>query len=132
MSRRSVRQELLARWSSLSDDQRSFLRRAAERDRTLPHADGTSKLLPLMNWREIGASGGFADPRSDELACTLAAAKILCIADPDKHSFGLLAGYLVNEVDAVERERRWRRAELAVVAIVAAVMLLYFSLQGAA
>src|SRR4051794_17890442 len=105
MSRHSVRRELLVRWSALSDDQRLFLRRAAERDTTLPHAEGTSKVLPLMNWREIGASCGFSDTASDELVHKLAAEKIVLLHDPINHSFGLLAGYLVDEVDSAERER---------------------------
>lgn len=129
MSRRSVRLELLAQWSALSDDQRLFLRRAAERDRTLPHSEGTSKVWPWMNWREIGASCGFADTESDDLVHKLAAEKIVLLDDPNKHSFALLAGYLVDEVDATERERRWRRVELAVVAVSVLMTLLYLALR---
>jgi hypothetical protein len=121
MSRQSVRRELLARWSSLSGDQQVFLRCAAERDRTLPHSEGLSKVLPLMNWREIGASCGFSDPVSDELVHALAAAKIVLLDNPNQHTFGLLAGYLVDEVDAAERDRWWKRVE--VVAVVASVLV---------
>ncbi len=131
MSRRSVRQELLTRWRSLSDAQRLFVRRAAERDRTLPHIEGMSKVIPLMDWREIGASCGFSDPASDEVANALAAENILMLDDPSRHTFGLLAGYLVDEVDAVERERWWRRVEVAVVVVSALLTLLYFALRQA-
>jgi len=82
-----------------------------------------------MNWREIGASCGFADTESDDLVHKLAAEKIVLLDDPNKHSFALLAGYLVDEVDATERERRWRRVELAVVAVSVLMTLLYLALR---
>lgn len=131
MSRQSVRQELLARWSSLSSDQQAFLRRAAERDSTLPRSEGLSRVLPLMNWREIGASCGFPDPLSDEVARALGAAKIVLIANADQHSFGLLAGYLVDEVDAAKRDRRWRRVEVAIYVVSALVTLVYLAMRRA-
>ena len=131
MSRQAVRQELLARWSSLSSDQQTFLRRAAERDRTLPHSEGLSKVLPLMNWREIGASCGFSDSASDELAHALAAAKIVLLDNPNQHTFGLLAGYLVDEVDAAERDRWWKGVEVVVVVACALVTLAYLAMRRA-
>lgn len=84
-----------------------------------------------MNWREIGASCGFSDPVSDELVHALATAKIVLLVNSNQHTFGLLAGYLVEEVEAVERERRWRRVEVAVCVVSALLTLVYLAMQRA-
>lgn len=84
-----------------------------------------------MNWREIGASCGFPDSLSDEVARALGAAKIVLIANSDQHSFGLLAGYLVDEVDAEKRDRRWRRVEVAIYVVSALVTLVYLAMRRA-
>jgi hypothetical protein len=132
MARRSARQELLAPWFALSDAERVFLRRAAEWDKLLPHSEGFSRVIPLMDWREIGASCGFSERASDELAQALAAKKIILLSDPSQYTFGLLAGHLVNEVDAAARKRRWRGIEFVVVAVTVLVTLLYLTLKRAA
>lgn len=124
MSRQSIRKELLGRWFALSDAQQLFLRRARDIDRTLPHSEGLSKILPLMNWREVGADCGFSEAASDELVNTLAAQKIVLIIDAGLHRFGLIAGYLVDEIDAAQRER-W--VNLTVAALGVVPVLLYIA-----
>ena len=84
-----------------------------------------------MNWREIGASCSFSDPVSDELVHSLAAAKIVLLDNANQHTFGLLAGYLVDEVDAAERDRWWKRVEVVVVVASALVTLAYLALRRA-
>jgi hypothetical protein len=73
-----MRDEMLTRWLALPEAHRVFLRRARDVERTLPRGelrgDGMSKVLPLMNWREIGESCGMSEiPPAAALAARPAA-----------------------------------------------------------
>jgi hypothetical protein len=68
---------------------------------------------------------------SDELVRALAAAKIVLLDNPNQQTFGLLAGYLVDEVDAAERGRWWKRVEVVVVVASALVTLAYLGMWRA-
>jgi hypothetical protein len=68
---------------------------------------------------------------SDDLIHALAAAKIVLLASPDEHRFGLLAGYLVDEVDAAKRDRWWMRVEVIVVVASVLVTLAYLAMRRA-
>src|SRR5688500_2877020 len=121
--------EMLTRWLALSETHRAFLRRARDVERTLPcdcgppaPGDPILRVLPLMDWREIGASCGMSESTCDDGAAALHGEHLILIWDRVPYAFGLTGGRsLVNEVDSAERARWWRRVEMMVVAAGAAL-----------
>ncbi len=81
-----------------------------------------------MDWRKIGESCGLSAATLDPLVNDLAAQKLVYIADGNMCRMAMLSRHLIDDVAEIERERRWKRFEIALFVVVVLSMLLLLTL----